>query len=250
MAAWVGAGATRRPGERESHGWRSERAGGVTPGTPGPGATVRGPAAPVPDGVSRGFARHVGATPRAGLVTLLAVGAVACGTAVPAGARRVAVSPAPTSTAPTTGARREPVTAPRETPARDVSVTEGSAVPTGSRAATPSVDPPLPSGLPSSAPLRVTLGSACVVPGTEQRLVVETVPDAFVAYDNLYPDSRTGQAYGGAEGSARSDTRGRFTAVWRVAPHAPYGRVRVDVGVSARTGSAITMTYYRLAAAC
>lgn len=111
-------------------------------------------------------------------------------------------------------------------------------------------DPPLPSGLPSSAPLRVSLGKACVTPGGEQRLVVETLPDAYVAYDNLYPDNRTGAVHGGADGRARSDGHGRLTAVWRVAPGTPAGRVRVDVGVSARSGAAITMAYYRLAARC
>ncbi|HVF03822.1 MAG TPA: hypothetical protein VNA20_03190 [Frankiaceae bacterium] len=118
------------------------------------------------------------------------------------------------------------------------------------RAAGSPSDPPLPSGLPSSAPLRVELGATCVTPGAEQRLVVDTVPQAFVAFDNLYPDNRTGAAHGGAEAAGRSDAEGRFTAAWRIAPNAPLGRVRVDVGVSARSGSAITMAYYRLAASC
>jgi hypothetical protein len=119
-----------------------------------------------------------------------------------------------------------------------------------SRGPTAGEDPPLPSGLPSSAPLRVRLAAECVVPGGEQRLVVETAPNAFVAFDNLYPDQRTGRVHGGADGQGRSDTRGRFTAAWRVTPDTPVGRVRVDVGVSARSGSAVTMTYYRLATAC
>jgi hypothetical protein len=103
---------------------------------------------------------------------------------------------------------------------------------------------------PSRAPLRVTLGAACVVPGGEQRIVVETLAGAFVAYDNLYPDNRDGQVHGGADGRARSDASGRFTATWRVGADTPTGRVRIDVGASAPGGSAITSAYYRLAASC
>lgn len=111
-------------------------------------------------------------------------------------------------------------------------------------------DPPLPSGLPSSAPLAVRLGAACVVPGGTQRLVVETLPNAFVAFDNLYADDRDGRVHGGAEGRARSDAQGRYVATWRVAPDAPPGRVRIDVGAAAAGRSSIVMRYYRLAARC
>jgi hypothetical protein len=111
-------------------------------------------------------------------------------------------------------------------------------------------DPPLPSGLPSSAPLAIRLGAGCVVPGGTQRLVVETLPNAFVAFDNLYADDRDGRVHGGAEGRARSDAQGRYVATWRVAPDAPPGRVRIDVGAAADGRSAIVMRYYRLAARC
>jgi hypothetical protein len=111
-------------------------------------------------------------------------------------------------------------------------------------------DPPLPSGLPSSAPLAVRLDAACVVPGGTQRLVVETLPGAFVAFDNLYADGRDGQLHGGADGRGRSDGTGRYVATWQVDPAAPVGRVRVDVGVAANGKSAITMRYYRLAFRC
>lgn len=116
--------------------------------------------------------------------------------------------------------------------------------------ATGTADPPLPSGLPSSAPLAVRLGAGCVVPGGTQRLVVETLPNAFVAFDNLYADDRDGRVHGGAEGRARSDAQGRYVATWRVAPNAPPGRVRIDVGAAAAGRSAIVMRYYRLATRC
>lgn len=103
---------------------------------------------------------------------------------------------------------------------------------------------------PSPAPLTVRLGSACVVPGGEQRMTVRTLPGAFVAYDNLYPDNRDGQVHGGADGRARAGADGALTVTWRVGPDTPAGPVRVDVGASAPGGSAITSAYYRLAASC
>jgi hypothetical protein len=108
----------------------------------------------------------------------------------------------------------------------------------------------VPPGAPSSAPLRVLLGAACVTPGGEQRLDVETTPGAFVAYDSLYADGRDGQVHGGADGRARTDPAGRLTATWRVAPDTPLGAVRVDVGASATGGSAVMTASYRLAARC
>lgn len=233
------------------------------PGTPGPGATVRGPAAPASDGVPRGLTtRHTAAPKGAGtrvaagaVLVVAAMGVAACGETAPVGAHRAASSAAvqgtpsstPRVTAGSPAASMAAAPGPGTAPSRRTAPPSASSA-AGGAAAT--ADPPLPSGLPSSAPLRVRLGAQCVVPGTEQRLVVETLPDAFVAFDNLYADGRTGATYGGAEAAGRADGTGRFTAVWRVAPGTPAGRVRLDVGVSARTGSAITMRYYRLAARC
>jgi hypothetical protein len=178
------------------------------------------------------------------LALLLAVNG--CAHADPASAGRAATGPtAPPSIAGTVGPQRS-ASAP---PAAAAGSAAASPVPARVRPSA-AADPPLPSGLPSSAPLDVRLGAACVAPGGTQRLVVETLPNAFVAFDNLYADDRDGQVHGGAEGRARSDARGRYVATWRIAPDTPPGRVRIDVGAAAAGRSAIVMRYYRLAARC
>jgi hypothetical protein len=101
-----------------------------------------------------------------------------------------------------------------------------------------------------AAPLDARLASACVRPGGTQRLTVDTLPSAFIAFDNLYADQRDGQAYGGADGRARSDGQGHYEATWVVSPSAPLGDVRVDLGASASNRSAVRSLHYRLAAAC
>jgi hypothetical protein len=199
-----------------------------------------------------GIARHAAAP----LCCVLAAAALtACGAtttrpasdAAPRGtaaASGPAAATPPAASAPAAPAVRTPATAARgAAPAARGTAAAGATT-------APPTDPPLPSGLPSSAPLRVRLAAACVTPGGEQSVVVETLPEAYVAFDNLYPDGRTGAAYGGNEASGRTGADGRFTAVWRVAPGTPEGRVRVDVGVSAKDGSAITMAYYQLATRC
>lgn len=222
------------------------------PGAPGNGTTVRGPAVPGPNGVPRGgIARHA-AAPLLCAATLALAACGATNTTARPGPAAGAAAVTTTSATPARPARAASVPAPSPSAAATAAaaVTQAPGVRARPARTSAPADPPLPSGLPSSAPLRVTLGSACVTPGGEQRLVVETLPEAYVAFDNLYADGRTGAAYGGAEPAGRADGTGRFTAVWRVAPGTPAGRVRLDVGVSARTGSAITMTYYRLAARC
>jgi len=241
-----GTGGHPSPAGGVSPGCSSDSAGGVAPGAPGSGATARGPAAPGSAGVPRGTtARHTGTA------LLLALCLGACGTTAPTAAPRTSPAPARSSAAPVSAAptlSSSPAAAAQGTTPAGVPARRSA--PAASRGADPSADPPLPSGLPSSAPLRVTLARDCVTPGAEQHVVVVTVAGAFVAFDNLYPDHRTGVVHGGAEPRGRADGEGRFTAAWRVAPGTPTGRVRIDVGVSARTGSAITMAYYRLADRC
>jgi hypothetical protein len=177
-------------------------------------------------------------------VLVLAAG---CGTAGPVANGSAGGSPG----AGSAGVARRPGVVATPGASRDAVRPAAGAAPVASPTGTAgTADPPLPSGLPSSAPLTVRLGAACVVPGGEQRLVVQTVAEAFVAFDNLYADGRDGQVHGGANGRARSDARGRYVTSWRVAPDAPLGRVRLDVGVAAHGRSAITMRYYRLAARC
>jgi hypothetical protein len=130
-------------------------------------------------------------------------------------------------------------------PARGAPVTRAA----GGGAATAAAGP-TPSALPSSAPLTVRVVRACVVPGGEQRVELATLPGAFVAFDNLYPDGNDGRVHGGAEGQGRADGSGRYVAVWRVAPGTPPGQVRLDVAVAAHGRSAIAMRYWRLAPAC
>lgn len=121
----------------------------------------------------------------------------------------------------------------------------GTAAPSGT--ASPRTTP---SDLPSSAPMTVRLASDCVTPGGTQRVVVDTLPEAHVAYDNLYADGRDGSAHGGVDGQARSDARGHFEASWVVSPGAPLGDVRLDIGVSGGGRATIRMLFYRLATTC
>jgi hypothetical protein len=239
-----GAGGHGSPADGESPGCTSDSAGGVAPGPPGSGATARGPAAPGSDGVPRGTtARHT-------VPALLALCLTACGTPAPTAAPRTSPAPVTTPAVTTPPTPSSPAAPAPGTTAPARAHAAGSA-PAASRGADPTASgPPLPSGLPSSAPLRVTLASPCVTPGGEQSVAVATVAGAFVAFDNLYPDNRTGAVHGGADGRGRADGNGRYAATWRIAPGTPAGRVRVDVGVSAKSGSAITMAYYRLADRC
>ncbi|HEX8001649.1 MAG TPA: hypothetical protein VF519_03025 [Mycobacteriales bacterium] len=98
--------------------------------------------------------------------------------------------------------------------------------------------------------MTATLGAECVRPGGTQRLVVDTLPEAYLAYDNLYADDRDGSVHGGVDGRARSDRNGHFEATWVVSPGAPYGDVRLDVGASAGNRATVRMLFYRVAASC
>jgi hypothetical protein len=98
--------------------------------------------------------------------------------------------------------------------------------------------------------MKVSLAADCVTPGGTQRLVVDTLPEAFLAYDNLYADGRNGAAHGGVDGRARSDRRGHFEATWAVSPGAPAGDVRLDVGASGGNKATVRMLFYRVATTC
>ena len=160
-----------------------------------------------------------------------------------AGAARTA-SPGAAVSAPTAGG------GPSARGGTAPSATATSGTPWASRApgATPSRN--VPSDLPSSAPMTVRLAAGCVTPGGRQGVVVETLPEAFVAYDNLYADQRGGAVHGGVDGRARSDRHGRFEASWAVSAGAPHGDVRLDIGASAGNKATVRMLFYRVAASC
>lgn len=145
-----------------------------------------------------------------------------------------------------------------EAAARDAAAGEAGTGEAGAGTSTaPGAPPPsphpsraVPSGLPDDAPLTVRVLSECVVPGGTQRVVVDTLPDAYLAYDNLYADSRDGAVHGGIDGQARSDARGHFEASWVVSRTAPVGDVRLDVGASAQGRGSVRMVFYRVSRSC
>ena len=214
-----------------------------TPGT-GPGAAARGTAVP-------------GSGPGA---VLLLLALAACGGTT----ARVEPPPARAGSAPVErdAAPAAPATLP---PAPGVGLAGTSATPVAAAPVAPAgvvgragtaprseaPDPrAVPSDLPSSAPMTVTLGATCVTPGGTQRVVVDTLPHAYLAYDNLYADRRDGSTHGGIDGRARSDARGHFEATWLVSPGAPLGDVRLDVAASAANRSNVQMLFYRVASSC
>lgn len=199
------------------------------------------------------------ATARLVLVALLVPAAIACGGSGDTGARsasRAVPSPAAQDGPPGTtaqGGGSVPAGATSAPAAAPIAPGEAGARTT----ATPSAPPAnarssraTPSGLPDDAPLAVRVLSDCVVPGGTQRVVVDTLPDAYLAYDNLYADSRDGAVHGGIDGQARSDGRGHFEASWVVSPTAPVGDVRLDVGASAQGRGSVRMVFYRVASSC
>jgi hypothetical protein len=98
--------------------------------------------------------------------------------------------------------------------------------------------------------MTVRLAKDCLAPGGTQSVVVDTLPEAYLAYDNLYADDRDGSVHGGIDGHARGDAHGHFEASWVVAPGAPLGDVRLDIAASAGERSTVRMLFYRLSSTC
>lgn len=204
----------------------------MTPGS-GSGAAARGTAVPGPGpGVVVALASLALVTAACGAASRPVAGPDA--TAVP----RPASSPAPTAS----GTRPGVTPTPARVPSTAAATRAPSATATPSRA--------VPSDLPSSAPMTVRLAAGCVTPGGTQRVVVDTLPEAYIAYDNLYADGRDGAVHGGIDGRARGDAHGHFESSWVVAPGAPLGDVRLDIGASAGNRSTVRMLFYRLASSC
>jgi hypothetical protein len=76
----------------------------------------------------------------------------------------------------------------------------------------------------------------------------------FVVFDNQYADGKDGQKYGGFEANGHSDSKGRYSSTWVVAPTAPLGPVRLDLAVAGKiNGQGRTATRqiaWRVAASC
>ena len=84
----------------------------------------------------------------------------------------------------------------------------------------------------SSAALTVTLALACVVPGEEQAILVQTHGPASVAFDTHYADGRLGADYGG-EAIGQTDSSGTYRSAWFVSHRAPIGAASVNAGITA-----------------
>jgi hypothetical protein len=87
------------------------------------------------------------------------------------------------------------------------------------------------SQLPRRLPLRATLVSSCVRPGTVQTITITSDPGVSVIYHATYSDGRTARDpgyYGGNEQGTTGAT-GTWKDSWLVAAGAPPGRVTVDV---------------------
>jgi hypothetical protein len=105
-----------------------------------------------------------------------------------------------------------------------------------SRSATPTASPKgssAPSG-PFVFPLSGTISPACVRPGQQATIVVQTLTKSAVAFDTFYSDGRSGgnPPYGdglGGNASGLTDENGRYTSTWLVSAAAPAGKAYARV---------------------
>ena len=87
---------------------------------------------------------------------------------------------------------------------------------------------------PFAFPLSGTITPACVRPGQQATIVVQTLTKAAVAYDTFYSDGRSGGTppYGdglGGNASGLTDEHGRYTNSWIVSAAAPAGKAYARV---------------------
>lgn len=115
---------------------------------------------------------------------------------------------------------------------------EGSAAAPGENGVTPTTTT---GGQPASGsdaqstqpvtPLEVTLAHPCVKAGGEQTITIKSPPKSAAGYDSYYADGKSGISegfYGGNNGTPMPP-EGTWSDTWTIAPHAPKGRVRVQV---------------------
>jgi len=170
------------------------------------------------------------ATSGALVALVLGVGATACGSSAPAkvksavgdtttsissdaaagastGTQRPAGATA-TTLKTGTGAKAGGATATTGAPAG------GNTTPTTAASSTPQTMPP--GDFPSTA----TFDNKCVNPGGSQRIHVQTIPNASVAYLVVYSD---GKNHGGSHGGI-ADGSGKFSESFKLDPDAPKGQ--------------------------
>lgn len=143
-----------------------------------------------------------------------------------------ATDPSPVGSPPTTGGQPQAQRAGPDATAGTSSAGSGSpsASPTGPP---PEMDFPRENNVPVSA----TVEPACVPPGGTATLIVETEPEAGLAYHARYAgneggaDPPAGESHGGND-SGFADQDGRYRDTWVVSTGAPSGPARVDVIVS------------------
>lgn len=94
--------------------------------------------------------------------------------------------------------------------------------------AKPSLTEPGPKG---QLEVKASLAESCVRPGGRQSITILTRPDSAAGYDTVYSDGRSGITEGhyGGNGGGRVDESGSWSDTWVVSPHAPAGKVRVNV---------------------
>lgn len=88
------------------------------------------------------------------------------------------------------------------------------------------------------------LKESCVRPGGSQTITIRSERGSGVGYDAVYADGKGGAMeghYGGNKGG-QVDKDGTFTDTWVVAPHAPAGRVTVNV-LGAKAGGGKPMEH-------
>lgn len=126
-------------------------------------------------------------------------------------------------------------------------------IPSGSVSSLPSGRRPTESEVPvhQGVPIQATLAARCLRPGRTQRITITTQPNSGVVYDAVYSDGKyggTANYYGGNAGG-HTDSRGRWSSHWVVAPTAPAGPVRVDVLTATPRGNGYTTVWFHVATA-
>jgi|SRR5688572_663449 len=79
--------------------------------------------------------------------------------------------------------------------------------------------------------VKASLAESCVKPGGTQSITILTKPKSGTGYDTVYSDGKSGLMeghYGGNNGGQVGED-GKWSDTWVVAPHAPAGKVQVNV---------------------
>jgi hypothetical protein len=164
------------------------------------------------------------------LVALLfGVGATACGSSSPSKIKSAAgettTSISSDAAGPSTGGQSQAAGATTTTLKAGAGAKAGGATttvaPPGGNTSPTTAAPSTPQTMPpGDFPSTATFDNKCVNPAGSQRIHVQTVPNASVAYLVVYSD---GKNHGGSHGGI-ADGSGKFSESFKVAPDAPKGQ--------------------------